>query len=136
MSSQQLMRGILQTRLLTLGWEAQTAFEGKPFSPAADTPYQEVSTAFFMPLDRTHTGPAQESGEFQVRLLYPVSQVAAEGVGVPQARADAIKAAFPKNLRLSSGGQLVKVMATPAISRGPVQGDRDVTVVRIRFSDR
>jgi hypothetical protein len=136
MSSQQLMRGILQTQLLTLGWGAQTAFEGKPFAPVADTPYQEVSTFFAEPFDRTLGGSSEQRGVFQVRLLYPVSQVAAEGVGVPQARADAIKAAFPRNMKFLSGGQTVKVMRTPAISRGPVQGDRDVTIVRVRFTDR
>lgn len=136
MSSEQAIRGILQTRLLTLGWDTQTAFEGRSFTPAAGTPYQEVATAFAEPLARTHAGPDEHRGTFQVRLLYPVSQVAAGGIGAATARAQAIKAAFPRNLKLSTGGQTVKIMRTAHITRGPVQGDRDVTLVRIRFSDR
>jgi hypothetical protein len=62
--------------------------------------------------------------------------VKANGTGAPTARAMAIKAAFARNLKLSSGGQTVKIMRTPHITRGPVQGDRDVTIVRVRFSDR
>lgn len=133
MSSEQAMRGLLQSQLLTLGWADQTAYEGRPFSPTPGTPYQEVTTAFSEPQAITHTGSDLYRGIFQVRLLYPITT---GGIGPQTARAEAIKAAFPRNLRLSADGQLVKIMRTAAITRGPVQGDRDVTVVRIRFSDR
>jgi hypothetical protein len=48
-ADEQLIRGILQTRLLTLGWEERTSYEGKGFigaQPDATTPYQEVVTVF------------------------------------------------------------------------------------------
>jgi hypothetical protein len=141
MSSEQAIRGILQSHLLTLGWETQTAFEGKAFTPNASTPYQEVSTVFAEPLPRTLAGSDEHRGTFQVRLLYPLSTpggtgVTQVGIGAATARAEAIKAAFPRNLKLSSGGQTVKVLRTAHITRGPVQGDRDVTIIRVRFGDR
>lgn len=136
MSSEQAMRGILQTRLLTLGWATQTAYEGKAFTPDAAQPYQEVATQFAAPVPIGLASTDMLGGTFQVRLLYPVAQVAANGSGAPMARAEAIKAAFSRNLRLQTGAQLVKILRAAAISRGPVQGDRDVTLVRIRFGDR
>jgi hypothetical protein len=134
----QAMRGILQTRLLTLGWADQTAFEGKSFSPTAGAPYQEVTTAFFEPDAITVSGSDMQRGTFQVRLLYPITMAdgSQPGIGPQTARAEAIAAIFPRNAKFSSGGQTVKIMRKPAITRAPVQGDRDVTIVRMRFSDR
>lgn len=136
MSSEQAMRGILQTRLLTLGWEDRTAFQGKAFRPTQGLPYQEVATEFAEPIARTLAGSDELRGVFQVRLLWPLVDVAKGGVGAPTARAEQIKAAFPRNLKLTSDGQTVKVLRTPQITRGSVQGDRDVTIVRVRFGDR
>lgn len=142
MSSEQAMRGILQTRLLTLSWSiSQTAVEGKQFTPAAGTPYQELETAFATPIDATIAGSSQLGGTFQVRVMWPLTTTdgtgaAQIGIGAATARAEAIKAGFPRNLKLTTGGQTVKIMKTPSITRSPPQGDRDVTIVRIRFSDR
>lgn len=139
MSDEALMRGILVNRLLTLGWANQTAFEGKGFAgaqPDATTPYQEPYVTFATPLDRTLAGPGEYRGEFQVRLLWPVSQVRQNGTGAPSDRAKQIKALFPRNLILTSGAQRVKILSSPLITRGPVQGDRDVTLIRFRFGDR
>lgn len=127
------MRGILQTQLMTLGWAAQTAFEGRTFEPTTDVAYQEVTTDFSDPDAITLAGSDMQRGIFQVRLLYPLDD---SGIGAQTARAAAIAAAFPRNAKFSTGGQVVKIMRKPAIARGPVQGDRDVTVIRIRFSDR
>lgn len=136
----QAMRGLLQARLLTLGWEAVTSYEGKGFigaAPDALTPYQEVDFTFAEPLPISLSGSTdEERGLFQVRLLWPVSIVKASGTGAPNARAQAIRDAFPRNLILTGSGAKVHIKRKPQISRGPVQGDRDVTLVRIRFSDR
>lgn len=131
--SVQAMRGILQTQLLTLGWEDQTAFEGVSFTPDPAEPYQEVGTLFLDPDPITVSGSDMQTGTFQVRLLYPLTNT---GIGPQTARAQAIADAFPRNLVLISGGQAVKIARAASITRAPVQGDRDVTVVRIRFSDR
>lgn len=138
----QTIRGLLQTRLLTLGWEAQTAFEGKQFTPTAGTPYQELTTVFVEPDAFALADSSQRIGTFQVRLLYPLTKADGSGttqnggIGPPTARAQAIADAFPRNLVLSSGGQKVKIMREAHITRGPPQGDRDVTIVQVRFSDR
>lgn len=134
--SEQIMRGLLQTRLMTLGWDDQTAFEGKSFTPLAGTPYQEVTTVFSEPDAITVSGSSQHRGLFQVRLMYPLDQVAAAGIGVPWARAEAIKAAFPRNLLMTAAGVKVKIAREAQITRAEPQGDRDVTIVRVRFRDR
>jgi len=139
----QTIRGLLQTRLLTAGtgWDAQTAFEGKAFTPTAGTPYQELTTVFVEPDAITLADSDHQIGTFQVRLLYPLTKTdgsgtAQVGIGAPTTRAQAIADAFPRNLVLTSGAQKVKIMRSAHITRGPPQGDRDVTIVRIRFSDR
>ncbi len=142
MSTVQTIRGLLQTRLLTLGWESQTQLEGKHFDPVAEVPYQESTTVFVEPDAFTLADSSQRIGTFQVRLLYPTVKAdrtgtAQElgGIGPPTARAQAIADAFPRNLVLTSGSTKVKVMKVPHITRGPPQGDRDVTIVQVRFSD-
>ena len=129
----QVMRGLLQMRLLTLGWADQTAFEGKPFTPTAGVPYQELTTTFSEPDAITLAHSDMQRGLFQVRGMFPITST---GIGPQTAWAEAVAAAFPRNLLLTGAGARVKVMRKPAISRGPPQGDRDVTIVRIRFGDR
>ena len=141
MSDVQTIRGLLQTRLLTLGWQDQTQFEGKQFTPTAGTPYQELTTIFVEPNAFTLASSSQRVGTFQVRLLWPLTKpdqtgTAQAGIGAPTTRAQAIANAFPRNLVLSSGSTKVKIMSEAHITRGPPQGDRDVTIVQIRFSDR
>ena len=43
--SEQVMRGLLQSRLLTLGWTDQTVFEGKGFTPTPRRPILPVAIA-------------------------------------------------------------------------------------------
>lgn len=109
-----------------------TAFENVTFVPIVGLPYEEPIVAMITPNDYALADGAQQRGIFQVALKYPIGQ----GSGAATARAEAIKAGFAKNLRLTSGGQLVKIMRTPEITRTGIDGDRDVTLVRIRFSDR
>lgn len=134
--SDQAIRGLLQSRLLTAGWADQTAWEGKAFTPAAGTPYQDVSTFFATALPIGLAGSDQSRGEFQVRILWPAAGVAERGIGEAWARAEAVAAVFPRNLVLSNASGKVKISRRPTISRGPVQGDRDVTIVRVQFTDR
>lgn len=142
MSDVQTMRGLLQARLLTIGWENQTEFEGKHFSPTDGVPYQELTTVFVKPESITLAGSTQRIGTFQVRILWPLTKAdgsgtAQAGIGAPTARAQAIADAFPRNLILPVGGPTqVKIMDDAHITRGPPQGDRDVTIVQLRFSDR
>lgn len=134
--SLQVMRGLLQARLLTLGWAAQTVFEGKSFTPTPGTPYQLVNTIFPEAEAITVSGSSLQDGIFQVRLMYPLAEVASEGIGEAWARAEQIAAAFHRNLLMSAAGVQVKITRDAQITRLEPQGDRDVTVVRIRFRDR
>lgn len=134
--SQQIMRGLLQSRLLTLGWDDQTAFEGKQFTPAPDVPFQEVVTAFSEADATTVSGSSLLRGIFQVRLMYPLADVAVNGIGGAWARAEQIAALFHRNLTMTAAGVKVLIAREAQITRGPPQGDRDVTIVRIRFRDR
>lgn len=127
------IRALLEARLLTLGWPAaQTAFENVTFTPTAGVAFQHINLIMASPNDYALGDGAQQRGVFQVAIKEPI----AAGPGAGEARAEVIKAGFPKNLRLTSGGQLVKIMRTPEITRTGIDGDRDVTLVRIRFSDR
>lgn len=131
--SHQAIRGLLQGRLATLGWANQTAWEQKAFSPTVGTPYQEVTTAFAEPDAITLAGSSHLQGVFQIRLLYPQDK----GTADSDIRAKTIADAFPRNLTLPSGGPVqVKLSRAAHITSGGKQGDRDVTLVRIRFSDR
>lgn len=136
--NEQAVVGALHARLLTLGWDAsRTAFEGKAFTPNPTEAYQEPTTDFRSAVGATLSGSSWGQGIFQVRVMWPVADVRANGVGAPRARALEIKTGFPRNHVLAgAGGQIVKVMEEPVITRGPVQGDRDVTIVRFRFRDR
>ena len=127
--SQQAIRGALQTRLATLGWANQTAWEGVAFTPVAGQPYQEVTTGFGEPDAITLAHSDVLKGVFQVRLLYPPGQ----GTAAPDIRAKAVADAFPRNLSL---GGVAKIIRSAHVTSGGKQGDRDVTVIRIRFSDR
>lgn len=127
--SQQAIRGALQTQLATLGWSSQTAWENRQFTPTAGTPYQIVNTLFAEPNSYGLGDGALERGIFQVRLAYPVDTGAADS----STRAEAIRAAFPKNQIV---GGVVKVNRKPEVTRLGAEGDRDITVVRIRFIER
>lgn len=130
--NRQPIRALLHGRLATLGWTSQTAWEATAFTPVTNTPYQETSTVFAEPDAITLADSSRLNGVFQVRLLYP----AGRGTADSDTRAKAIADAFPRNLVLSDTNAKIKVMREPHITGGGKQGDRDVTLIRVRFSDR
>jgi hypothetical protein len=127
--SQQVIRGALQAQLATLGWEDQTAWPKRHFEPTSGVPYQRVDCLFAEPNSYGLGEGALERGIFQVTLAYPLNSGAAE----PTARAEAIRAAFPKNSR---PGGVVKITRKPEITELGEEGDRSLTSVRIRFTER
>lgn len=131
--SQPDIRVLLEARVATLGWETQTAWENKAFKPTVGTAYQEVTTVFAEPDAITLSDSDVLRGLFQVRLLYPLDK----GTSTAFARAKTISDAFPRNLTLPVGGPVqVKITRAAHITSGGKEGDRDVTLVRVRFSDR
>lgn len=127
--SQQAIRGALQAQLATLGWEDQTAWPKRHFTPAAGVPYQRVDCLFAEPNSYGLGEGALERGIFQVTLAYPINC----GAKDPSDRAEAIRAAFVKNTR---PGGVVKIARTPEITELGEEGDRTLTQVRIRFIER
>lgn len=136
--SYQALRGLLQSRLLDAGWADRTKWERKSFTPVQGQAYQDVSTRFAQPLPIGLVGSDQDRGEFQVRVLWPSADIAERGLGEAWARAEEIAALFPRNYtKTGAGGVMIKVTRKPTIDVSPApQGDRDVLVVRVQFSDR
>ena len=130
--NRQAIRALLHGRLATLGWGTQTAWERTAFTPVTNAPYQETSTVFAEPDAITLADSSRLNGVFQVRLLYP----SGKGTADSDTRAKLIADAFPRNDVLSSADAWIKLMREPHITSGGKQGDRDVTIIRIRFSDR
>jgi hypothetical protein len=71
----------------------------------------------------------REQGIFQITLLYPLQA----GTATAAARAQLIRTTFKRGLSMTSGTIKVKVMATPEISSGRVDGDRFSVPVKIRW---
>lgn len=129
--NRQAIRALLHGRLATLGWGTQTAWERTAFTPVTNAPYQETSTVFAEPDAITLADSSRLNGVFQVRLLYP----SGKGTADSDTRAKLIADAFPRNDVLANANARIKLMREPHITDGGKQGDRDVTLIRIRFSD-
>lgn len=124
------IRAALEKRLNQMSPSLPTAYENAAFvPPAAATPYQKVFTLFTTP-DNPETGTGyRELGYFQVTLMYPLQA----GPGAAAARAQAIRAQFPKNLSLTNSGVVVTVSKTPAVGNGVPDGDHWSVPVKIPF---
>lgn len=126
---QQLIRGAFQSRLATLGWHDATAWENRAFTPTSGVPYQRVNTLFAEPNSYGLAAGSMERGIFQITLAYPVNT----GVAESAERVEEIRALFPKNQIV---GGVAKVTRTPEVTRLGADGDRDITVIRVRFTER
>ena len=124
------IRSALAVRLNTVTPALATAWENSAFAvPAPTVPYQQVNVLFATP-ENPETGAGyRELGYMQVTLKYPLGV----GPGLAELRAIALRAAFPKNLALTSGGVVTTISKTPAIGNGVVDGDRWSLPVKIPF---
>lgn len=125
-----LIRAALETQLNAMAPAIATAWENAEFAvPAPTVPYQRVDLMLATP-ENPETGAGyRELGYMQVTLKYPLNG----GPGAAAARAAAIRATFPKNLALTSGGVVTTISKTPAVSVGVVDGDRWSVPVKIPF---
>lgn len=106
-----------------------TAYENVAFDPVAGVPYERINIVPATPRAAALSGASKiRRGFMQVTLCWPINV----GTGGASARVDAIEAGFPNNTTISG----VKIMSPADVTLLGVDGDRDVTVVRIRFSDR
>lgn len=123
------IRAALEVRLSAMP-TLRTAYENVAFTPTPGEPYQRATM-----LPATTQNPAfgstlkHESGIFQVSLFYPVNA----GSGAAYARADAIRAHFPRGLTLTYSGSTVTIQRTPSIGPAGVDGDRYIVPVSIPY---
>lgn len=125
------IRAALETRLSLMLPKLATAYENAQFVPAQGTPYQRANLLSAEP-ENPEAGSGtfrRELGVFQVTLFYPLSK----GPGAAEARADAIKAHFPRGLSLQNAGITVTIDRTAHVMPGFVDEDRWAVPVRISY---
>lgn len=109
-----------------LGWE------NVAFTPPVDGSAFAVATLLPATPDNPTMGDGfyREVGLLQVTLSYPVGN----GSGKAYAKADEIRALFPRGSSCTSGGITVRITRTPVVGPGLPQSDRFVLPVRITYS--
>lgn len=110
--SQVTLRKSLETRLALMPALA-TSYENVSYEPVTNTPFQRVNLLPATP-DNSTLGDAHyiELGIFQVTLCYPKNT----GANAAQARAELVKAHFPRGLGLTEGAITLTISRTPAIA--------------------
>lgn len=128
--SDALIRKALETRLNAMPPGIGVAWENADFEPAANTAYMKSNL-----LPAEPENPAQGTtftrylGIYQVTLMYPLGK----GPGDADAKAEAIRAWFPRNLSLTGGGVTVTVDKTPYKMTGFVDEEADRYAVPVRI---
>lgn len=110
------VRVALETALAAMTPALATIWENKSSAaPVRGTPWQEPTILFSRP-GNTALGANyyQERGVFQVALHYP----SGNGAGAAEARAELIRAAFPRGSSFTSSGVSVRIPQTPRIGKG------------------
>ena len=107
-----------------------TAWQNVPYTPVTGRPYQ---AAYLLPAEpNNHSmgdGLRQESGIFQVSLMYPPGQ----GTASAGARAEMIRELFRRGASFTKGDVTVQIERTPEIAGGREDGDRWMVPVKIRW---
>jgi len=114
-----IIRKLLETRLNAVEPSFKTIFENAPGKPAVGAPHQRVT---LLPADtQAPTLPAgmkREVGYLQVDLYYPENAGAAQAT----AKAEAIRAQFPRGLSLVEGAVRLWLNQEPSLGRGRNEG--------------
>lgn len=130
--SQSLIKIALEKRLATLTPALATAYENVNYIPVTGTPYQRVNLLPATPENPTIGGNYHlELGIFQVTLCYPQGT----GSATAKARAEAIKALFPRGLNLTESTTSLTITRTPAIAPAFMDGDRYVIPISIQYHE-
>jgi hypothetical protein len=107
-----------------------TVYENTEYTPVSGTPYQRANLIPATPDNPTIGGNHyMEQGIFQVTLCYPQKV----GPGTAQARAEAVRAHFPRALKLTKDTVSLTIGRTPAILPAYVEGDRYCIPVSIEY---
>ena len=128
--SNALILTAMQKRLAAMSGGIATSGLNISYTPAAGTPYQEISLLPAKPDNSSAgTGHHIKSGTFQVLLRYPQGA----GAGPAMRQADLIEQHFRRGTLLTEGGLSVVVTETPAQGPGLNVGDRYCLPVSIRY---
>lgn len=124
------IRAALETALAGMTPVVPIAYENAAFVPVAGVPYIKAYLLSATPQNPTMgDGYYREVGYMQCTLMYPIQA----GTGAAAARAEAIQSLFKRGSVFSNGGVDVKVMATPSITTGQIDGDRWALPVKIPY---
>lgn len=124
------VRAALETRLNNMANPISYVWENVPFTPIAGVPFGAVYLLPAIP-DNPTMGDTyyQEQGIFQVSLFYPLQM----GPKAAADRAELIRSQFKRGVSMTSGSITVRIMRTPEIGQGRVDGDRWMIPVKIQY---
>lgn len=134
--SEAAMRAAVETALKTLGWEDQTAWENRAFTPTAGTPFQRVTCGFGRPRHEENRAAYTQQGWMQVDLMYPSGDAPGappSGPGEATERAELFRTVFWRGRTLEAGGVKTTIWEAPEIMTGRTDGDRYIVPVVVRF---
>lgn len=125
-----IIRLALEKRLNAMSPSLDTAWENTSFKPTPGQAYQRVTLVPAAPENPTFGDTLRrEIGYLQVMLRYPQNK----GSKDAQARAEMIKAWFPRGLALTESGSKIVIDRTPTISPSITDGDRYCIPIWIRY---
>lgn len=114
-----VIRKLLESRLALLLPSLPTAFDNVAFTVQQAVPHQEVNLIPAGVEDPSFGIPGgvqlkREVGLMQVTLCYPEQ----EGSGAAEARAEAVRAHFPRGLVLQEGSVRLVLVRSPSVHQG------------------
>ncbi len=123
------IRAALEIALAALSPPLDTNWENAKPDFVAAPPYQRVWLMMAEPDNPEMGGAVQDRGIMQITLCYPLDA----GPGDAMARAELIRAAFPRGTALTNSGVVTVIEKTPEISPARIEEDQYVVPVRVRF---
>ena len=127
--SRPAVRQALETALSGISPAVDVAWENHPYTPVTGTPYQAAALLVAEPDNPEIGGGYMERGIFQINLNYPLNT----GPGAAEARAEVIRATFPRGASFTADGITTNIERTPEIGSGRTEEDRYFLPVKIRF---
>lgn len=130
MTSITAIRAAFEVALAAMNPALYTVWENRDDAPTTGTPYQ---AGYLLPAepDNPEIGSGYiQRGIFQVNLFYP------QGTGWhdSSARAELLRATFPRGRTLTNDGVTVTIINTPEIGPARAEDDLFFTPVKVRWS--
>lgn len=125
------VRQSLEVALFAMTPSIPIAFENNSFTPTAGTPWIRAVLMPATPENPTMgDGFHRLQGLFYLEFNYPKN----EGSHAATARAEATKAVFKRGSTFTNSGIATRIIGTPEIGQGSVQGDWFILPWRARWS--